>query len=88
MASPSTEPVAPPREASPREKAAPRRSEPLVRTPVAVFVSRFPLVTETFVLREIIELERQGQPVVLVPLLREEPTVVHPEARPWIARAL
>jgi glycosyltransferase involved in cell wall biosynthesis/Ser/Thr protein kinase RdoA (MazF antagonist) len=53
-----------------------------------VVVSRFPLVTETFVLREIIELERQGQPVLLVPLLRERPAVVHPEARPWVRRAL
>ncbi len=59
-----------------------------VRRPVAVLVSRFPLVTETFILREIDALERQGQPVVLVPLLRERPDVVHPEARPWIDRAL
>jgi glycosyltransferase involved in cell wall biosynthesis len=55
---------------------------------VAVLLSRFPLVTETFILREIDELERQGQPVRLVPLLRERPAVVHPEAVPWMARAL
>jgi len=61
---------------------------PLLRTPVAVVVSRFPLVTETFVLRELIELERLGQPVVLVPLLRERPPVVHREAVPWVGRAL
>ena len=56
--------------------------------PIAVLVSRFPLVTETFILREIIELERQGQPVRLVPLVREHPPVVHEAAKPWIARAL
>lgn len=59
-----------------------------MRAPVAVLVSRFPLITETFILRELIELERQGQPVRLVPLLRERPEVVHPEAESWVARAL
>lgn len=59
-----------------------------MRRPVAVLVSRFPLVTETFILREIDELERQGQPVVLVPLIRERADVIHPEAMPWIDRAL
>ncbi|MFQ5697197.1 MAG: glycosyltransferase family 4 protein [Myxococcota bacterium] len=61
--------------------------------PVAIVVSRFPSVTETFILREIEELERQGVPVVLVPLLREpldsaQGSTVHPEARAWVERAL
>lgn len=56
--------------------------------PIAVLVSRFPLITETFILREIIELERLGQPVRLVPMIRENPTVVHEAARPWVERAL
>ncbi|HEX6204003.1 MAG TPA: glycosyltransferase, partial [Thermoanaerobaculia bacterium] len=60
----------------------------LVRRPVAVLLSRFPLVTETFILREVGEMERQGQPVVLVPLIRERPAVVHREAEPWLGRAL
>lgn len=60
----------------------------MARRVVAVMVSRFPLITETFVLRELIELERQGQPLVLVPMLKETPRVVHPEAIPWIDRAL
>lgn len=65
------------------------RQEPFpVRGPVAVLLSRFPTVTETFILREIREMERQGQPVRLVPLLREDPPVVHEEARPWTRRAL
>lgn len=60
----------------------------MIRRPIAVFVARFPLVTETFVVREIEELERQGQPVVIVPLFREHPSVVDPAAMPWIERAL
>lgn len=61
---------------------------PNLRRPVAVVLSRFPSVTETFILREVLEMERQGQPVCLVPLLRDDPPVVHEEARPWIERAL
>lgn len=61
---------------------------PNLRRPVAVVLSRFPSVTETFILREVLEMERQGQPVRLVPLLREDPPVVHEEARPWVERAL
>ena len=57
-------------------------------TPVAVLLSRFPTVTETFILREVDEMERQGQSVVLVPMLRENPPVVHDAAKPWTARAL
>jgi hypothetical protein len=59
-----------------------------VRRPVAVLLSRFPLVTETFILREIEELERQGQPIVLAPLIREHPEVVHREAESWVDRAV
>lgn len=59
-----------------------------VRRPIAVLLSRFPLVTETFILREVEQLERQGQPVRLVPLIRETPAVVHREAEPWVGRAL
>ncbi len=58
------------------------------RRAVAVLLSRFPLVTETFILREIDEMERQGQPVRLVPLLRERPAVIHREAVRWVPRAL
>ena len=54
-----------------------------IRPPVAVLLSRFPLVTETFILREVVEMERQGQPVRLVPLLREVTPTVHREAEPW-----
>lgn len=58
------------------------------RRAVAVLLSRFPAVTETFILREVAEMERQGQPVLLVPLIRDEPDVVHAQAAPWAERAL
>ena len=56
--------------------------------PVAVLLSRFPTVTETFILREVDEMERQGQRVRLVPMLREHPPVIHDAAAAWIPRAL
>src|SRR4051812_46870726 len=56
--------------------------------PIAVLMSRFPAITETFILREMIEMERQGQRVRLVPMLKDSPAVVHDAARPWIPRAL
>lgn len=59
-----------------------------IRRPIAVIVSRFPLITETFILREIIELERRGQPVVLVSMIREEPEVAHAESREWSDRLI
>ncbi|HEX7706449.1 MAG TPA: glycosyltransferase, partial [Thermoanaerobaculia bacterium] len=59
-----------------------------VRGAVAVVVARFPRIDETFILREITELERRGQPVLIVPLMRERSAVVHEEARPWDNRAL
>jgi glycosyltransferase involved in cell wall biosynthesis len=58
------------------------------RGPVAVVVFRVPATTETFILRELIEMERLGVELVLVSLLRHRESVVHPQARPWIARAL
>ena len=47
--------------------------------PVAYIMSRFPLLTETFILRELLELERQGLAIAILPLLRERPSVVHEE---------
>ena len=61
---------------------------PATRRGIAVLLSRFPSVTETFILREVIEMERQGQPVCLMPLLHEHPPIIHDEARPWVERAL
>ena len=58
------------------------------RGTVAVLMSRFPTVTETFILREMIEMERQGQRVRLVPMLKDSPPVIHDAAKPWLDNAL
>jgi len=50
-------------------------------------MSRFPHLPETFILREMMELELQGQGVSLYPLILQKQPIVHPEAQPWIARA-
>lgn len=42
-------------------------------------MSRFPLLTETFILREMLELERQGMSLAIFPLLREQPSIRHNE---------
>lgn len=54
---------------------------------VAYVMSRFPKLTETFVLDEILELERRGIRVEVFPLWRESESVVHPEARAVVERA-
>lgn len=54
---------------------------------IAYIVSRFPHLPETFILREMIELERQGWQVELYPLVIQRQAVVHNEAQPWIGRA-
>lgn len=54
---------------------------------LAQIVSRFPMVTETFVLYELEALEKLGVTVELYSLLREHPKVVHPEAEKWVRRA-
>src|SRR5690348_6944476 len=54
---------------------------------LAQLVSRFPMVTETFVLYELDALENLGVNVELYSLLREHSKVVHPEAEKWIRRA-
>lgn len=54
---------------------------------VAYVMSRFPKITETFILYEIIELERLGTHVEVFPLIREHEQVVHAEARALVERA-
>ena len=65
---------------------------------VAYVVSRFPKLSETFILYEMLELERQGVDVELFPLVRERESVEHREAarlteravtaKPWSASVL
>lgn len=50
-------------------------------------MSRFPHLPETFILREMTELERQGWAISLYPLILQKQTVVHSEAQTWIPRA-
>ncbi len=60
----------------------------LARKPrFAYIMSRFPKISETFVLYEILALEAQGLRVEVFPLLRERQTVSHPEAAAVVARA-
>jgi colanic acid/amylovoran biosynthesis glycosyltransferase len=54
---------------------------------VGYMMSRFPKLTETFILYEMLALEEQGEHVELYPLLREHATVMHPEAVPLVERA-
>jgi colanic acid/amylovoran biosynthesis glycosyltransferase len=57
------------------------------RPAVAYVMSRFPKLTETFVLAEILALDRRGVRVEVYPLLRERAALVHPEARAVVGRA-
>lgn len=50
-------------------------------------VSRFPQLSETFVLREMSALATLGCDIVLYPLITQDEAVVHPAAQPWTARA-
>ncbi|WP_225412510.1 glycosyltransferase family 4 protein [Stigmatella hybrida] len=54
---------------------------------VAYMMSWFPAVTETFILYEILELERLGVHVEVFPLFGRHGTVKHPGANKLIARA-
>lgn len=54
---------------------------------VAYIMSRFPKLTETFILYEILALESAGVEVEVFPLLREHEAVLHPEAARLVDRA-
>lgn len=55
--------------------------------PVAYIMSRFPKLTETFVLYEILTAQRVGVPVEVYPLRREKYSTMHKEAEPIVAQA-
>jgi colanic acid/amylovoran biosynthesis glycosyltransferase len=57
------------------------------RLKVAYVMSRFPKLSETFVLGEILAVAEKGVEVELFPLLRERTEVVHPEAVALCERA-
>ena len=54
---------------------------------IAYMMSRFPKISETFILYEILEQERLGNVVEVYPLLREHQPVTHPEAERLVERA-
>jgi glycosyltransferase involved in cell wall biosynthesis len=53
---------------------------------IAYIMSRFPHLSETFILREMNELERHGWDIALYPLILQEQEIVHPEAESWLSR--
>ena len=54
---------------------------------VAYIMSRFPKITETFVLYEMLAVERSGVVVEIFPLIRERAEVMHSEAAALVERA-
>jgi glycosyltransferase involved in cell wall biosynthesis/peptidoglycan/xylan/chitin deacetylase (PgdA/CDA1 family) len=72
------------RRLSPGRPDAPARAQPPA---VAYVMSRFPKISETFILTEMLELERRGVRVEVYPLLHERARLVHPEADALSARA-
>ena len=53
----------------------------------AYIVSRFPHLPETFILREMIQLEKLDWVVELYPLILQRQDLIHEEARTWLERA-
>jgi len=58
-----------------------------MRPKLGYIVSRFPHLPETFILREMVELERQGWSISLYPLISQSQPVIHPDALAWMRRA-
>jgi colanic acid/amylovoran biosynthesis glycosyltransferase len=70
-----------------RPAATPARPQPGGGPRVAYVMSRFPKLTETFVLAELLALEQRGVPVDVYPLLREPAPLAHPGALRLAAKA-
>jgi colanic acid/amylovoran biosynthesis glycosyltransferase len=54
------------------------------RIKVAYIMSRFPKLTETFILYEMLAMEKEGVQIEVYPLLKEQTEVMHPEAVPFV----
>lgn len=65
----------------------PAGTAPAAGMKVAYIMSRFPKLSETFVLNEMIALEHLGADVQVYPLLRARQAVAHPDAARWVRRA-
>jgi len=68
-----------------KERPLPQRNSSTPK--VAYIMSRFPKLSETFVLYEMLALQQQGVPVEVFPLINERASVMHPEARQFVERA-
>lgn len=64
-----------------------REDSVVTHAPVAYIMSRFPKLTETFVLYEMLAAQRAGVPVEVYPLRREKCKTMHKEAEPIVAKA-
>jgi glycosyltransferase involved in cell wall biosynthesis len=53
---------------------------------IVYIMSRFPHLPETFILREMIAIEKLGWQIVLYPLIFQRQAVIHQEAQSWIGR--
>jgi colanic acid/amylovoran biosynthesis glycosyltransferase len=54
---------------------------------IAYIMSRFPLLSETFILREMMEVEKCGHEIALYPIMCQDQPVVHEDAKKWAAKA-
>ena len=54
---------------------------------IAYMMSRFPHLPETFILREMIEIEKLGWEVELYPLICQDQPVLHEDAHSWLEKA-
>ena len=73
---------------TPAAPAPPRARAAAGRGPAVAYVmSRFPKISETFILTEILALQRRGVRVEIYPLLRERAPLTHPEAGPLVDAA-
>jgi glycosyltransferase involved in cell wall biosynthesis len=70
-----------------RSDASDRDSKKSQYLKVAYIMSRFPKLTETFILYEMLALQKKGVQVEVYPLLREPFEVIHPEAKPFVEAA-
>jgi glycosyltransferase involved in cell wall biosynthesis len=71
-----------------RSRPEPQAAATAARTRVAYLMSRFPKLTETFILFEMLALERQGIEVQVYPLLHARNTAKHPEAGSLLVKVL
>ncbi len=69
----------------PRAAAAGHRAGPPLK--LAYIMSRFPKLSETFILNELLTANTLGVPIGIYPLIRERQRVMHPEVEAWVRRA-